>query len=324
MITSRIIATGACVPELVVTNDDLAGIVDTSDEWVTKRTGISRRHISQGENLSDLAAQAAQQALQRAGMDGEQVDMILVATVTPDYGTPSTACQVQKAIGATRAIAFDLTAACSGFLFGLSVADKYIKSGVINNALVIGGEVLSKIVDWTDRGTCVLFGDGAGCALVERSDEAGIQIEEIGTDGSKWEVLTSGYVPAANAFNEVEPLGHTGYISMDGREVFKFATKKIVSSVTSVLEKAGLEADQIRYFVPHQANARIVETAAKKLKVPMEKFYVNIEEYGNTSAASIALALNELQEKGLLERGDRIVLCGFGGGLSWGTILLTW
>jgi 3-oxoacyl-[acyl-carrier-protein] synthase-3 len=325
MIRSKIVATGAGIPEQVITNDDLAKIVDTSDEWISQRTGIKERHISGGEDLSFYAAKAAKQILDRAGVPAEDVELIVVATVTADYGTPSAACMVQKAIGASRAVAFDVTAACSGFLYGVSVADKFIRCGVYRNALVIGGEILSKIVDWTDRSTCVLFGDGAAGVLLERTDsEEGVLLEELGAQGDMYEVLTEGHVPPANAFNQVEPLKEQDYVYMDGRAVFKFATKKIVSSVSHVLEEAHVTPDEIKYFIPHQANARIVEVAAKKLKVPYERFYMNIEHYGNTSAASIPIALNEMSEKGLLETGDKIVLCGFGGGLSWGTILIQW
>jgi 3-oxoacyl-[acyl-carrier-protein] synthase-3 len=325
MIRSKIVATGAGIPEQVITNDDLTKIVDTSDEWISQRTGIKERHISGGEDLSFYAAKAAKQILDRAGVPAEDVELIVVATVTADYGTPSAACMVQKAIGASRAVAFDVTAACSGFLYGVSVADKFIRCGVYRNALVIGGEILSKIVDWTDRSTCVLFGDGAAGVLLERTDsEEGVLLEELGAQGDMYEVLTEGHVPPANAFNQVEPLKEQDYVYMDGRAVFKFATKKIVSSVSHVLEEAHVTPDEIKYFIPHQANARIVEVAAKKLKVPYERFYMNIEHYGNTSAASIPIALNEMSEKGLLEKGDKIVLCGFGGGLSWGTILIQW
>lgn len=325
MITSKIVATGAGLPEQVITNDDLAKIVDTSDEWISQRTGIRERRISSGENLSVFASRAASQILERANVAAEQVDLIVVATCTADYGTPCLACQVQKEIGAKNAVAFDVTAACSGFLFGLSVADKFIKCGVYQNALVIGGELLSKIVDWTDRSTCVLFGDGAAGVLLQKTEgEDGILMEELGSQGDMYEVLTDGYTPASNAFNEVAPLTKQDYVHMDGREVFKFATKKIVESVNRVMERAGITAQDVTYFVPHQANARIVEVAARKLNVPYEKFYMNIERFGNTSSASIPTALNEMNEKGLLKKGDRIILCGFGGGLSWGTVLITW
>lgn len=325
MITSKIVATGAGLPEQVITNDDLAKIVDTSDEWISQRTGIRERRISQGENLSVLASKAASQILERAGVSPEDIDLIIIATCTADYGTPCLACQVQKEIGAKQAVAFDVTAACSGFLFAASVADKFIRCGVYKNALVIGGELLSKILDWTDRSTCVLFGDGAAGVLLERTEgDDGIIMEELGSKGDMYEVLTDGYTPASNAFNDVEPLTKQDFVHMDGREVFKFATKKIVESVNRVMDKAGITSADVKYFVPHQANARIVEVAARKLDVPLEKFYMNIEKFGNTSSASIPTALNEMNEKGLLQKGDKIILCGFGGGLSWGTLLLTW
>lgn len=325
MITSKIVATGADFPEQVITNDDLAKIVDTSDEWIRQRTGIKERHISQGENISALASGAARQILGRAEVSPEDVDLIIIATCTADYGTPCVACQVQKEIGAKNAVAFDVTAACSGFLFATSVADKFIRCGTYRNALVIGGELLSKILDWTDRSTCVLFGDGAAGVLLEGTEAGdGIIVEELGSQGDTYEVLTHDYRPAANVFNGIEPLSGQDYVHMDGREVFKFATKKIVESVSRVMGKAGITADDVRYFIPHQANARIVEVAARKLDVPYEKFYMNIERFGNTSSASIPTALNEMNERGLLRKGDRIILCGFGGGLSWGTILITW
>lgn len=325
MITSKIVATGAGIPEQVITNDDLAKIVDTSDEWIVQRTGIRERHISSGENLSVLATKAAKQILERAKVKAEDVELIVIATCTADYGTPCLACMVQKEIGAAKAVAFDVTAACSGFLFATSVADKFIRCGVYKNALVIGGELLSKIVDWTDRSTCVLFGDGAAGVFLEATqEEDGIVVEELGSQGDLYEVLTDGYTPASNAFNDVPPLDKMDFVHMDGRAVFKFATKKIVESVERVMARAGVTADDIKYFVPHQANARIIDVAVHKLQVPEEKFYVNIERYANTSSASIPTALNEMNERGLLEKGDKIILCGFGGGLSWGTILITW
>lgn len=325
MITSKIVATGAGLPDQVITNDDLAKIVDTSDEWIRQRTGIRERRISQGENLSVLAVKAARMILERAKVAPEDVELIVIATCTADYGTPCLACQVQKEIGASRAVAFDVTAACSGFLYATSVADKFIRCGVYKNALVIGGELLSKIIDWTDRSTCVLFGDGAAGVFLEPSEgKNGIMMEELGSCGEMYEVLTDGYTPASNAFNDVPPLTQQDFVYMNGREVFKFATKKIVESVNRVMEKAGITVDDVKYFIPHQANARIVEVAAKKLNVPMERFYMNIERFGNTSSASIPTALNEMNEKGLLQKGDIIVLCGFGGGLSWGTLLITW
>lgn len=322
---TRIIATASSAPEQVITNDDLAKIVDTSDEWITQRTGIKSRHISAGENTSVYVIDVARQLIERASVNAEDVDLIIVASVTADYGTPSLACMVQKEIGAKNAVAFDITAACTGFIFALNTADMYIRSGQYKNAIVIGGETLSKIVDWTDRSTCVLFGDGAGGAYVESSEKGGIICQEIGSDGSLYEILSEGYTECVNPFNHnKEGIHPKWYVSMDGREVFKFATKKVIASMKELMEKENLANEDIKYFVPHQANIRIVEVISRKLGIPMEKFYMNMEEYGNTSSASVPIALNELNEKGLLERGDKIVLAGFGGGMTWGVLVLEW
>lgn len=325
MVRTRVIATAASVPEQVITNDDLAKIVDTSDEWITQRTGIKERHISAGENTSVFVIDVAKQLLERATVSPEDIDLIIVASVTPDYGTPSLACMIQKEIGAVNAVAFDVVAACSGFMFALSTADKYIKSGVYNNAIVIGGETLSKIVDWTDRSTCVLFGDGAGGAYVEKSQEAGVVCEDLGSAGDQYEILTEGYTACSNAFNDVpKGVDPKWYVNMNGREVFKFATKKVMKSLQKVMEEEDIKQEDVKFFVPHQANARIVEVISKKLNIPYEKFCMNMERYGNTSSASIPIALNELYEKGLLERGDKIILFGFGGGMTWGTMSIVW
>ena len=296
MITTRIISTGACVPEQVITNDDLSKIVDTSDEWIAQRTGIKRRHISAGENTSYFAINTARQVLERAEVSAEDVDLIIVASVTADYGTPSLACMVQKEIGAVNAVAFDVNAACSGFMFALSIADKYIKTGMYENAIVIGAETLSKIVK-----------------------------EELGAKGELWDILTQGYVGCSNAFNE-EPLekDNLWYVNMDGRAVFKFATKAVTKSIERVMESAGVKPEEIKYVVPHQANARIVDIISRKLGISNEKCYRNMAEYGNTSSASIPIVLNELNEKGLIERGDKLLLTGFGGGMTWGTMLISW
>ena len=325
MIRTRVIATAAKAPEQVITNEDLSKIVDTSDEWISQRTGIKERRISAGENTSVLVTDVAKQLLERAEVSPESIDLIIVASVTPDYGTPSLACMVQKEIGAVNAVAFDVVAACSGFMFALSTADKYIKSGMFENAIVIGGETLSKIVDWTDRSTCVLFGDGAGGAYVEKSQEAGIVNENLGSDGALYEILTEGYSNCSNAFNEVPAeVDSKWYVYMNGREVFKFATKNVVKSMKKVIEEAQLDKEEIKYIVPHQANMRIVEVVSRKIGIPMDKFYMNMDRYGNTSSASIPIALNELNERGLIERGDKVMLSGFGGGMTWGTMLIIW
>ena len=230
---------------------------------------------------------------------------------------------VQKELGLENAVAFDLSAACSGFMFALSVADKYIKAGIYRNAIVIGAETLSKIVDWTDRATCVLFGDGAGGAYVEASEEKGILEEELGSKGELWDILTEGYTSPANAFNELEAKLEPNYfVYMDGRAVFKFATKMVVKSVKNVLEKPGVSAEEIAYVVPHQANARIIDVVSAKLGIPREKFYMNMERFGNTSSASVPIALDELNSKGLVQSGDKVILTGFGGGMTWGTMLI--
>ena len=325
MIRTRIISTGASVPEQVITNDDLSKIVDTSDEWITQRTGIKKRHISGGENTSHFAINTARQVLERAEVAAEDIDLIIVASVTADYGTPSLACMVQKEIGAINAVAFDVNAACSGFMFALSIADKYIKTGTYENAIVIGAETLSKIVDWKDRATCVLFGDGSGGAYVEKSEDVGILEEELGAKGELWDILTQGYVGCSNAFNDIEhEKDNLWYVNMDGRAVFKFANKAVTKSIERVMDSAGVKADEIKYVVPHQANARIVDIISRKLGIAHDKCYMNMSEYGNTSSASIPIVLNELNEKGLIERGDKLLLTGFGGGMTWGTMLISW
>ena len=321
MFYSKIKAVGAYVPEYTVTNDDLSKIVDTNDEWISSRSGIRRRHFSKGENTSDLAAKAAEVILKKAGVNAEDVELIVVASVSPDYATPSVSCLVQSKIGAVNAVAFDIGAACSGFVFGLSTADKFIKSGVYKNALVIGSEVLSKYLDFEDRGTCVLFGDGAGGAFLERSEEGGILSEDMGSDGARGLSLTSGFRNVVNPYCEGERFIHS-YIEMDGREIFDFATRTVPKSVEALIEKAGISVEDIDIVVPHQANARIVQIVARKLKIPMEKFYLNMEEYGNTSSASIPIALNEMDNKGLIKKGDNVLITGFGAGLTWGSMLI--
>lgn len=324
MYDSKILAFGNCMPEKRITNDDLSRLVETSDEWIYSRTGIRERRISIGENTSDLCTEAALKAIRKSGVSPADIDLIIVATITPDYSTPSTACVVQKNIGALKAVAFDLSAACSGFVFALSAADKFIKTGTFEYALVIGGETLSKIVDWSDRGTCVLFGDGAGACVMKRSEKpaGGIIAEDLHSDGELFDSLTAGYSPVSNPFSSCSDGKRKKWIEMNGREIFNFATRKIPLSIKNVIEKAHASLDDVKYIVPHQANSRIVEVIAKKLKLPMEKFYMNMDKYGNTSAASIPAALGEMEENGLLEENDRIIITGFGGGLTWGSALI--
>ena len=316
MYFSKIKYTGAYVPENIVTNADLEKLVETDDEWIRSRTGIERRHISMGDNTSDLASKTAWDIIKKGGIDPTDIDLIIVATVLPDCMSPSTACTVQAAIGAVNAVAFDISAACSGFVFALSTADKFIKSGTYKNALIIASEVLSKHINWSDRSTCVLFGDGAAGAYIERSETPGIIAEDIGCDGTKGKSLGGARNTAANVFNGLEKFDDP-YIYMDGKVIFDFATRQVPKSVNKLLEKANLMPEDIKYVLPHQANERIVKVISRKVKIPMEKFYLNIAEYGNTSAASIPIALNEMYEKGILSEGDKLLITGFGGGLTW-------
>ena len=321
MMTSRIIGTGSYAPEHIVTNEDLANVVDTSDEWIRSRTGIGQRRIALEEGTSRMAAEAARRALEDAGMDALELDIILAATSSPDYCFPSCACEVQAALGAEHAVAYDISAACSGFLFALSTVQAFIQAGIYRNALIVGADCLSKLTDWSDRGTCVLFADAAGAAVVQAS-ESGLVHMVMGSDGVKGPVLTCTARTEGNFLNGKTP--ELGYIYMNGQEVFKFAVKKVPECVTQVLEHSKTSLDEVKYFVLHQANYRIVEAAAKRLKQPMEKFPMNMERYGNTSAASVPLLLDELNREGKIQKGDKIVLAGFGAGLTWGASLLEW
>ena len=321
MITSRIVGTGSYVPEQIVTNDDLAKIVETNDEWIRTRTGIRQRRIATSEGTSDLAAKAAERAIEQAGIKPEEIDLIILATSSQDYCFPSGACEVQGRVGAVNAVCYDLSAACTGFVFALNTAQAFIQSGVYRTALVVGSEVLSKLIDWKDRSTCVLFGDGAG-AVVVRADETGILGFQMHSDGTKGNVLTCGARSNGNFLMNQKP--ELSYMTMDGQEVFKFAVKKVPEVISQLLEKTGTPIEEIRYFVLHQANYRIIESVAKRLKVGMEKFQANMEYYGNTSGASIPLLLDEMNRAGKLNPGDKIILSGFGGGLTWGATLIQW
>jgi 3-oxoacyl-[acyl-carrier-protein] synthase-3 len=326
----KILGTGSYTPENVVKNEDLQKFVDTNDEWITSRTGIKERRISLGENTSELGYRAALKALENANVKPEELDMIIVATLTPDMLTPSVACIVQKLLGAKKASAFDLNAACSGFIYGLHIGTQFIKTGACEKILVIGSEVLSKVVDWTDRNTCVLFGDGAGAVVLGPSDKTGVMAVHIGAQGEKGEVLEIPAIPVRNPYaekvvdTEVYNTIKESYICMDGREVFKFATGIIVEGIEKVLKETGLTLEDISYVVPHQANLRIIDYASRKLNLDISKFYVNLDKYGNTSGASIPIALDEMNREGLLHRGDKIILVGFGGGLTYGATLLEW
>ncbi len=319
--TTKITGTGFCPGERVVTNDDLAEIVETSDEWISSRTGIKERHLTAGLGTSGMAARAAELACENAGIRPEELDLIIVGTSTPEYNFPSTACQVQAAIGAVNAAGFDISAACSGFVFALMTAHSFIQSGIYRRALVIGADDISKLTDWSDRKTCVLFGDGAGAAVIE-AQESGLFAGLLGCDGKKWEVLNCQSRSGGNFLTEEKP--EMGYIRMDGQEVFRFAVKKVPECINQVLEANGTRMEEVRYYLLHQANERIIDSVAKRMKEPLEKFPMNIRKYGNTSAASIPILLDEMNREGKLERGDKIVLAGFGGGLTWGAILLEW
>jgi 3-oxoacyl-[acyl-carrier-protein] synthase III len=319
----KIASIGSYVPENIMTNDDLSKIVDTNDEWISSRTGIRQRRISKGENTSDLGYNAAINALKKANMTAEEIDLIVVATSSPDSLSPSTAVYIQAKLGAFNAACFDISAACSGFIYALNVASQFIKTGQSKNALVVGAEVLSKVTDWTDRNTCVLFGDGAGAAVLIPSEEKGIASIFNGADGRKIESLTLGCVPVRNPFVKLEnPLDLK--ISMDGKEVFRFASGIILEAIDKVLKDTGYSLDDIKYIVPHQANYRIIDFAARKLGAAEDKFYVNLQNYGNTSAASIPIALDEMVEKGLLSKGDKIILVAFGAGFTWSVALVEW
>lgn len=319
---ARIIGTGRYLPENVVTNDDLSKIVDTSDDWIATKTGIKERRISTEEGTVELAIKAGMEAMRNAGIEAEQIDMIICATCSPDKFLPATACEVQEAIGAVHATCFDLSAACSGFLFALNTAHGYIHLNLASNVLVIGVETLSKIMDWTDRSSCILFGDGAGAAILAKDNEAGIIDTVTGSDGSGGKALYC----EARALNHVytEEKFIRDFITMDGRAVYKFAVRTVPDSILKLLYKANQDIEEIKYFILHQANERIIESVSKRLKIDMEKFPINIQKYGNTSAASIPILLDELNQEGKLHRGDKIILSGFGGGLTWGSILVEW
>lgn len=317
----KIAGIGRYVPEKIVTNDDLSKIVDTNDEWITTRTGIKERRISEGENTSDLGTKAALNAIKDAGLSVDDIDLIIVSTSSPDALSPSTAVYIQRNIGAFKAACFDISAACSGFIYALNIGAQFIKTGQSKNALVIGAEVLSKVTDWTDRNTCVLFGDGSGAVVLTASETKGVSSIFCGADGRKAEFLEISCVPVKNLYVKPEKIDDIR-ISMDGREVFRFASNVILEAIDKVLKDSGLTLEDIKYIVPHQANYRIIEFAAKKLGVPMEKFYVNLQKYGNTSAASIPIALDEMKKDKVVEKGDKMILVAFGAGFTWSAALV--
>lgn len=321
----RILAVGHHAPSAILSNEDLEKVLDTSDEWITTRTGMKRRHVSAPqEATSDLAIAAARMALARANLEPGDMDCYVVATVTPDFPFPATACIVASKLGASDKAAFDIEIACSGFIYGLTVASSLIRAGVYKRIMLIGAETLTKIVNRNDRSTAVLFGDGAGAVILEAAKNDSFLASELGSDGSRPEVLR---VPAGGSRTPLTPaLMDAGaqYIYMEGREVFKFAVTKMIEATDAALKKANLEKADVDWLIPHQANKRIIDSAAKYLQMPEEKVIVNIHEYGNTSAASIPIALSEAVQAGKIKDGDVIVFVGFGGGLSWGAVTWRW
>ncbi|WP_312252544.1 beta-ketoacyl-ACP synthase III [Stenotrophomonas sp.] len=319
-IYSRIAGTGSYLPEKVLTNADLEKMVETSDEWIQTRTGIRERHIAaEGETTSDLGYQAALRALEAAGIDASQLDMIVVGTTTPDLIFPSTACLIQAKLGASGCPAFDVNAACSGFVFALSVADKFIRSGDARHVLVIGTETLTRIVDWEDRTTCVLFGDGAGAVVLNADEETGILSTHLHSDGSKKELLWN---PVGVSVGFKGGANGGGTINMKGNDVFKYAVKALDSVVDETLEANGLDKSDLDWLIPHQANLRIIEATAKRLDMSMDQVVVTVDRHGNTSSASVPLALDAAVRSGKVERGQLLLLEAFGGGFTWGSALL--
>jgi 3-oxoacyl-[acyl-carrier-protein] synthase III len=325
-VRARITGTGSAVPDKVLTNCDLEQIVDTSDEWITTRTGIKERRIAAADEYTSVfATGAAQRALEMAGTDPAELDLIIVATVTPDFPFPATACLVQDNLKAAKATAFDISAACSGFIYGLSIADKFIRTGGTLKALIIGAEVLTRVVDWTDRNTCCLFGDGAGAVVLEAAEgERGIMSTHIHSDGSYWELLNQPGVGNRNSACRKTLDDRLIYINMQGNEVFKLAVRAMDEVAHEALAANGLTAGDIDLFIPHQANRRIIDAIGKRMGLSGDQVYVNLERFGNTSSASIPLALDEAHRAGRLKEGDIVLFDAFGGGLTWGAALVRW
>ena len=316
---SRIVGTGGYLPEKVLTNHDLERMVDTSDEWIRSRTGITQRHIAADHEMaSDLALHASRKAMEAAGIKAEEIDLIIVATTTPDMIFPSTACILQDKLGAGNCPAFDVQAVCSGFVYALATADMFIRAGRCRNALVVGTEVYSRILDWSDRSTCVLFGDGAGAVVLSQSDRPGILSSHLHADGKHSKILA---VPGSICDGKVQG---KPFLIMEGNTVFKFAVKVLEEVVHEALAENNLQASDIDWLIPHQANIRIIQSTAKKLGIPMEKVVVTVDRHGNTSAASIPLALDTAIRDGRIKSGQYVLLEGVGGGFTWGAVLLRW
>lgn len=320
-----IVGLGMHVPKKILTNFDLEKMVETSDDWIRTRTGIrERRVVEPGTSASDLAYEASTDALKHAGLHGKDLDLIIVATASPDMMFPSTACLLQQRLGAKAATCFDLSAACSGSVFAIITAQQYLHSGMYKRALVVGAEVISNFIDWTDRSTCVLFGDGAGACIMTPVSHGGILATDMGSDGSAADLL---YIPGGGSRH---PASHTSidqrlhYLRMNGGEIFKLATRRMAESTAAVLARAHLRIEDVDCLIPHQANIRIIQAVAKMAKLPMSKVFVNVDRYGNTSAASTLIALEEAVEEGKISKGDHVVLVAFGAGLTWGSLLLQW
>ncbi len=328
MIKGRIVGTGSTTPKRILTNQDLATIVDTTDEWIMRRTGIKERRISsegQSENTSDLATKASLRALEMAGISAEDLDLIVIGTVTPDRQFPSVACFVQKALKASKAVAFDVSAGCSGFLYAMSVADNAIATGNCQNALVVGAERLSSVTNWEDRSTCVLLGDGAGAViLTANAVNDGILSTHLQSDGSFWNLLysTDGTAKIPEILNTIE--GKPFYLKMEGNRLFRKAVECLSDIAGKVLEHHNLSSADITLMVPHQANLRIIKAVAERLSIPMDRVYTNIQKYGNTSSATIPIALDEANREGMLKPGDFVLLVTFGAGLTWGASIVKW
>ena len=320
MIYSRIMATGSYLPEHIMTNAELAGLVDTSDEWIRERTGIHQRHIvADGESTCDLAERAARAALESAGVDPSELDLIVVGTTTPDRIYPATACRLQARLGANGCTAFDLQAVCTGFIYALGVADKFIKAGDVKRALVVGADTHSRLLDWSDRQTCILFGDGGGAVVLEASDEPGIYSTHLHADGSYEDLL---YVEGGVPLGAGAIAKGNAYTKMRGNEVFKIAVRTLRRIVAEALDANGMTSSDIDWLIPHQANIRIIEATARKLDIPADRVVVTVAEHGNTSAASVPLALDVAVRDGRVKRGDNILLEAFGGGFTWGSALI--
>lgn len=321
-----IVGTGSYVPDRVLTNDELSGLVDTTDEWITTRTGIKNRRIAaKDEHTSDMAARAAIAAMEQAKIGPQEIDLILLATASPDMVFPATACFVQKKIGASRAACLDVSAACAGFLFALEIGQQFVMSHTYDTVLVIGAEKLSSITNWTDRNTCVLFGDGAGAAILQHRGSAhGVISTHIGSDGNFTDIL---WMPGGGCRQPITAENahqHLQTIHMSGKEVYKQAVTSMLDASKKALDKAGLSINDIACVIPHQANARIIEAIADRLKIPLDRFFVNLDKYGNTSAAAVAIALDEANRSGRLKPGDFILMVVFGGGLTWASTVIEW